>query len=72
MMPFKNKTQSFELTLDASLQVLFEEEPEVQLGQSSNRTKMGATTSMIKGSERPKHPNKPKRRLKKKSNTSPR
>lgn len=70
-MPFKRETQSFESLLDASLRILFEEEPEIHLGQSSNRTKMGATTSIIKGGERPKHSGKPKRRPKKKSSTSP-
>ena len=63
----KTSRESFELLVDETLQLLFEEENEIQLGQSSNRTKMGATTGMTKGGDRPKHPkHKLKRRSRKK------
>ena len=59
---------NFESLVDKTLRILFEEEPEVQLGQSSNRTKLGATTSIIKGSARPKH--RQSKKTKSRSNAS--
>ena len=67
----KTRKESFEFVLDEILQVLFEEEIEIQLGQSSNRTKLGSTQGMIKGSSRPKHDAKrpKKKKIKRRSKT---
>jgi hypothetical protein len=53
----KTRKEEFEYQIDLALKILMEEETEVDFGQSSKHTKLGATTGVNK-TNRPKHKRK--------------